>query len=114
MAWATLRKVLDVLKDLRGLVPLGEDGKPNVPPELDLSDQIIIECTSIYEANRLKYIPWEACTIAAPHQGGIRSGATKLHDATAKSSSTLNSKHPPLPVYQHSPLHHGTNYCNRP
>ena len=43
----------DVLNKLVGLT---------IPLELDVSDQLITECVNLADRNRLKYVPWEACT----------------------------------------------------
>ena len=51
----------DVLKKLPGLVSISGE-VIDVPAELDVSDQLVTDCTGIYEGNRLRYVPWEACT----------------------------------------------------
>ena len=43
---------------------------------LDVSDQLLTECVSMYDRNRLKYLPWEACAARSLEVVGIKQDAT--------------------------------------
>ena len=47
-----------------------------ITPELDVSDQLVAECVSIVDCNRMKHIPWEQCTARSLEIAGIRKDTT--------------------------------------
>ena len=53
-----------------------------VTKELDISDQLLQECVGIHDSNRVKYVPWEACTARSMEVIGEKTEAIWTKDAS--------------------------------
>jgi len=62
----------ETLKKLSGLT---------ITPELDISDQLLSDCVSIVDGNRMKYIPWESCTARSLEITGQKKDTTWTADS---------------------------------
>jgi len=51
-----------------------------VTPELDVSDSLISTCVSLYDSNRLRYVPWEVCTTRSLEVAGQKKDQTFVMD----------------------------------